>query len=391
MAADPTPWTLPGGGEIAEQLDWLTDVLAAPTGPALTRQLRLAPRVTLTVDGQAQDADLRWQENRMHAVGAGPWDVLLAPFVARLEAAAAVGATTLAGTFAARFLAGGRALLLGAEPRAWEVVTLSATDSARLSLASGTLSAWPAGTRVYPLRRAWLPTLPTLDRFTGASASWSASWSLEDALRTPGATTFATYRGYPVLERWLEWSSDPEYTPARDLAPYDDDLGPVTYYDPVGRSLPTLQVNLTAQGADEVEALYDLLYALAGRYQPIWVRTMARDLDLAADAASGAGSIDVVDAGYSVLSLPPGRRDLRIELQDGTLQYRRVTAAAVVSAGVERLVLDSALTSAVPRAGVRALSWMMLARQSADTNKIVFWVRDVARTQLAFKADGNGL
>jgi hypothetical protein len=66
----------------------------------------------------------------------------------------------------------------------------------------------------------------------------------------------------------------------------------------------------------------------------------------------------------------PGRRHLRIELNNGAVYYRRVNDSAEVDEQAEQLAIDSALDVTVTPAQVRKISWMMLAALNSDRVEI---------------------
>ncbi|WP_428999856.1 hypothetical protein, partial [Stenotrophomonas maltophilia] len=72
-----------------------------------------------------------------------------------------------------------------------------------------------------------------------------------------------------------------------------------------------------------------LLYTLGGRRTPIWVPSYASDLKPVAAVAGGSTSLSVEWAGYTLFGKgQPNRKDVLIELRDGTKLCRRITNAA---------------------------------------------------------------
>ncbi|WP_252858332.1 hypothetical protein [Pseudomonas nitroreducens] len=68
--------------------------------------------------------------------------------------------------------------------------------------------------------------------------------------------------------------------------------------------------------------------------------------------------------------LRAGRRDIRIELVDGTAFHRRIVNATELSASVERLQLDSQLGQDVTLDQVARICWMALCRSNSDVVEI---------------------
>ncbi|MGV8959201.1 MAG: hypothetical protein ACOH1V_02280 [Stenotrophomonas sp.] len=392
MAADPIPWTFAAGGDVAEYLEWLTDVSTPVTLASQHRRLRDVPRVRLSFEGLESGLVRRWMENLLHRNGGGRWQVPLHCDGYELASAVGVGAVALPGEAnGLRFVAGGNALLVRDDARRFEVVTVDAVTAGGITLAGGTVLTHPAGTRVLPLYVGSLVQMPQLSRFTGDAAPYQLEVRLDDVLDFPADAGGASYRGYPVLELAADWSADPRWTAARELATADDGTGPVFRYDTLGQALPELSRSYTAVGRQEIGQLLGLLYALAGRWQPIWVPSQAQDLRIVAAALSSATALDVEWCGLVQMGLPPNRRDLRIQMDSGAVIYRRVTGVAQVSGAVERLALDTALGVAIDPARVVSASWLVLSSQAADVNKLRWWKNDVVQTDLTFTAVPHGV
>ena len=156
-AAEPVAWPFATGGEYAERLDWLTDVMAAPTGNSGHRRLRQSPRIRVELAALEEGRVRRRMESLLRDNSAGWWRVPVPVDACRLEASASAAATVLmVDTTGARFVGGGYALLQGDDPLQVEVVQIAAggVASGSLTLEAGLASAWPQWTLVTPLRLA---------------------------------------------------------------------------------------------------------------------------------------------------------------------------------------------------------------------------------------------
>ena len=134
---DPIPWTFATGGTVSETLTWLTDVLPAVTGPEQTRRLREAPRAAVSFNGLESGRNRRWMETLLNANGAGRWHAPLVMDTAALAAPLAAASTSVpVATDHLRFVTGGHALLIAADPRRYEVVAIDAVGPSALTLAA---------------------------------------------------------------------------------------------------------------------------------------------------------------------------------------------------------------------------------------------------------------
>lgn len=390
--ADPVPWTFDAGGTVSEQLSWLTDVLPAVTGPEQTRRLREAPRTVVSFAGLETARNRRWLETLLIANGAGQWLAPLVMDVARLAVPLSASSSSVPiDTATLRFVVDGQALLIDADLRHFEVVTLDAVSGSALTLAEPTTYAWGAGTRIIPLRLARLDTMPSLSRFTGDAVPYQVAFRLEQPLEESADAGDATYRGAPVLEWTPVWTSDPSFVPERQLLVEDAGTGPVSAFDLVGIPLGRLALGFTLVGRTTIAAFRGLLFALCGRWAPIWVPSQAQDMRVVAAVANGATTLDVEHSGYSAWPLAVNRRDLRIKLHNGTVLYRRITDADEISSSVERLTLDSAIATGFAAGDVAVVSFMALCRQDTDVNKLTWWNHETVQTELTFRAVAHGL
>ena len=120
--ADPIPWTFATGGEYTEEFQWLTDVLAAPTGGTQHRRLRDSPRAVLGFSALESGASRIWMDAQLRNHSAGLWWVPVAIDARELTAAVGAGATVLPAAIAgARFVVGGKVLVIGDDPRKFAV------------------------------------------------------------------------------------------------------------------------------------------------------------------------------------------------------------------------------------------------------------------------------
>lgn len=376
---------------MAEQYEWLTDGMAPTYGMELTQRLRQDPRVKLSFDGLESAANRRWMETLLANHRAGLWHVpLVCDATHATHGASASSDFVPVVTAHRRFVAGEYAMLqVPGQPRRAEVVRIDSVDPAGLILADLLAADWPAGSEVVPTVRARLDAMPQLDRFTSDAAPYSVTFQASDLLELAAGFGAPEHRELPVFEQPTYWTTDPTYTPERQVAAIDDGIGPVMLYDQAGMTLPRISVEVTAIGAAEIAAHRAFVAALAGRHHPLWVPSFGQDLALL--AVNSPTSIDVEWSGLSDWPLRSNRRDIRIGRFSGAPVYRRITSAMAVDDNVERLVLDSALPSGFAAADVADISFMALCRQDADVNSLRLWRSGVVQSQMTFVGCQHGL
>ena len=393
--SEPVAWTMDAGGDYAEELAWRTDVLQAPTGGSQHRRLRTAPRTRLSFAALESGARRRWMEVLLRAHSGGAWWAPVSIDAVALDSPAAFDDTALviAGADASRFAVGSRCLIMADDPRRYEVREVAAVDGAGLTLAEGLDFAWPAGTRVVPVRRAHFGETPQVGRFTAdATALVSINFALDESLEVQPVPPAATYRSFPVWDAFVPvWTSDPLWSPDRMLERIDNDVAVPFVVDFAGVAMGRTVMQYAATTAAEVAAFRAALFALAGRWSPAWVPSWAHDLLLVGNVTAGATQIDVEGPLLSGRPITSNHRDIRIELTTGTVLYRRITAAVAQSTTVDRLTMDAALPSAFTVAQVRMISFITLSVQDSDTNVLRYVDRTAMQCELAWRELSHGL
>ncbi|MDF6001929.1 hypothetical protein P4050_30540 [Pseudomonas aeruginosa] len=102
-----------------------------------------------------------------------------------------------------------------------------------------------------------------------------------------------------------------------------------------------------------------------------WVLTHADDLTLVATVSQLSTALDVRNIGYARFANGrPGRRDIRIELHDGTVYHRRILTSTELDADTERLAIDAALGRLVEPGDVARICFMALCSAATDVVEI---------------------
>lgn len=395
MADNPVAWAYTPGGDYSEQLDWLTDVIRTPSGNTQHRRLRQSPRITVAFDALETGASRRRMEALLRDNAAGVWWVPVWVDAVQVDAPVAAGATAIpVATSGARFADAGHVLLWDAVANTGAVAAIATggIGPASITLAVGLAAALPAWVAVVPVRAGRLSEFPQVGRFT---ASASDAINLQFQLREPleDAATIAgdLYRGFPVWPFRPDWGTQPAWVPERVLQTIDDDIGPPVVYDMAAVPQGKTTLGYAMAGSDAVHAFRSALFALAGRWSPVWIASYNSDLRVIADVAAGASAIDVEWPTLSGLDLADNQRDIRIELLNGSVLYRRITGITTPAGGVERLALDAPIAVGFSAGDVLLVSMMALCVQDADTNLLRYWARDFVECTLMWRQIAHGL
>lgn len=358
---------------VRERLAWATDILQSETGAEQCRALRIAPRRTLGVDLYIDKRERQHFDVVLFGWSTRVWAIPVWFDVQLLSAPVAIGAFTIAcNTVGRDFRAGGLAMLLGQTAFQYETVEILSLTATQLTLKRATLQQWPAGTRLYPVRTAQFDGAPKLARLHDQLQKTSIDFTVVEPCDWTAVAPAVVYRGYPVYDTPPEESDDLTSEYQQLLLTLDSGMGAAALItDTADLARPVNLHRWKLFGRSEQTAFRSFIYYLNGRQKRVWVPTHADDLTLVAVTAETSTVIDVANIGYTRFARNKiGRRDIRIQLYNGSVFYRRITGSAEITSDIERLQIDAALGVIVNPADVARISWLMLMRADSDTVNI---------------------
>lgn len=383
------PWAADWSRPVTERLEWLTDVLRTADGSEQAIQLREWPRRTFEFAFGVDGAQRRTLEATLYGWGARVWALPVWTDGEDLQSQIAAGASSvLSDTDTRDYHASGLIIFL-AESGKFEVAEVATVNPTGIDLKHPVQSTWPAGTRIYPARTARLQDKQLISRFTGAVGYGVARFQcIEPA---PGeAATETLYRGYPVMLQPTEWSQDPTSDYQRTLSELDGLTGGSIVDDETELPDIVTSYRFAMDGRAAIMAHRDFLFARAGRARRMWVPTFTPDIVPVANVGVSATNIDIERTEYTrFVGADVHRRDLRIELNVGTVLYRRIVGSSIIDDATERLTIDSALGVLVHPSDVSMVSYMALCRMESDAIELSWWSGQFAETQAAFRAIRN--
>lgn len=364
-----TAWALSPNWDkaVEERIEFKTDVLRAWSGAEQRRALRIAPRRFFDFDVMMQSRDRRFLEAQMFAWSTRVWALPIWPDGQRLSVGVAAGDSSVTcDTVNRDFVAGGMAIF-ASSAAIFEVVQVLGVTGTSISLKNPVQNTWPAQTRFYPARAARLEGFPRISRANADVSSASVGFRVVEPCDWASATGLPTYRGNPVLENSPS-EGELEMTYSRDAFMVDNETGALTIDDRAGVGMPTQSHDWFIQGRSARAAFRGLLYLLKGRQGEIWVPTYQLDLKLVSSVNTTQTTIDVEGTGYTLyMQGQVNRQDIRVELINGTILYRRITGSAVLDVNTERLSIDSTLGVNIAITDVRRISYMALSRLGSDS------------------------
>lgn len=357
---------------VNESYEWLTDVLEAYGGVEQRIGLRGVPRRGLSYSMATTD---RHASNLLETLLLG-WQarVFAVPVWTDcqiLASALPVGATSIPCETSGYEFAPGDIVVLWRAHDAYEAVETLAVNAGSIDLASATLAAWPAGTRVLPVRLGRLASAQKLNRDTDHHFSGRVAFRFDDHPGWPAEDIGDTYLGYRVYPLKPNWAGDIDVELMRKLAELDYNTGSRWLGDESGLANIIKRWRWTHGSRAEIVAFRSWLSARKGRLVPFWSETQGEDMELTAPIGATDSSIQIRNIGYKrYLDGRADRRHVAIRTRAGAAYYRQITGATENSASVETLAIDSALGALVHPADVASLRFLHLTRLESDSIEI---------------------
>ena len=278
------------------------------------------------------------------------------------------------------FRANGLAILLGETAFQYETAEILSFTNTQITLKRPLLNNWAAGTRLYPARTARLEQAPRLTRMTDELQSSDVDFLIVEPCEWPAIIPATLYRGYPVFDATPDESEDLTSEYQHLLLQLDNGSASALVTDTANQAFPVVQHRWQLYGRAERAAWRSLMYGFNGRQKAAWIPTHADDLTLATIVTNTSTTMDIVSIGYTRFGqVKTGRKDIRVQMRNGTVYYRRITGAGEISLDIERLQIDTAFGVQINPADVLRISWLMLMRADSDS------------VEIPHETDGDGL
>lgn len=367
-------WTfVPDWGDgIRERLTASTDILQSESGASQRRRLRLAPRREFTGPVYAEGRERQLVDLALFGWSDRVWLIPIWPDIQLLEVGIASDVDFIpCSTQYLDFRNGGLAMLRGEDAFTSETVEILEVLSNGLQLKRNTQLAWPAGARLYPARAAQLLDEPSLSKLTDRLVEAEVQFLVVEPCEWPEWLPSTLYRGRPVWDRRPDDTDNLTHAAQRLRSTLDSGFAQPLITDTARRALQVLGQRHLDLGREARAMVRSFIYGMRGRQQVVWVPSHMADLTLVATISAVATAMDIENIGYTRFSNgKPGRRDIRIELFDGSVFMRRLIGSTELDIQVERVGLDSALGVEVQPHQVARISWMNLMRFESDTQEI---------------------
>lgn len=377
---------------VKERLQWLTDVQESFDGSGQFMQLREYPRQEWEFLVDLSKRRARTAETTLYGWNGRVWAVPVWPDIEILTFPLSEGTEIIEiPTTTKQYRNGGMVMLISENNDSYETAEIEFVNSNSLELVRPLANAWPTGTRVYPVSFCRMAG-QVFSRFTEEDSYGTVTFRSTFGIPYSSLSE-ATYRSYPVLTVPPQWNTDPTVGFQDKITVFDNPVGE-SYYDRES-NIPRVfySWNWTELTRAEIDVLRKFVYSRRGRARAVWIPTNAADLVMKATTGSSSLAIDVEHSNLVkfLTEDSTARRDIRIELKNGSIFYRRITEFNSVDATTENISIDSSLGVLVNPQDVHRISWLTLVHLDNDEIEFSWETPYIASSDIAMRAYNNDI
>lgn len=282
-------------------------------------------------------------------------------------------------------------LVLYNSPYDNEIREIADVDGDTVTLSTGVLTRWEAGTKIYPCFVGLMPDTNSGAYETSRVLRAPVAFEMEPSATMPNVAQEEvpeTYRGVELYMGPMNWRGPVPFSYTSGRTKIDANTGKfsVTASNDFARAQRQHQwvVDKPAAG----RSFRAWLGRRQGRAVPCYMPSGREDFTVTSVINPGDLTIDVEENYYSnLVASHPARRDIIVELWDGTYYPRRIVGSAQIVGGGIRLQLDTSLGVAVDPDDIKRVSMLNLYRLAGD-EVTLRWLTDrvgTAETNLVVK------
>lgn len=359
----PPDWQTP----ILERLEWKTDVIANYDGSEQRIALRQLPRCSLEfavlIDGDQQRRGL---EAKLWANGAKAWGVPIWTETTYTTADITTGSNIVPVNTTHFCFAVGKKIMLRSCTGRYQLAEIASISTHSITLTQNLSEAWDVETAIIPVRTGYLDTSQQITRFKGDAVYDTVRFEFDDWDEVAPEIAQNYYRGHAVLAQVSDWQQDLTLQYQRKMQVLEFESGKFRD-DETGQPVLVHSHHWVLDGREKIDQFLKFLYARRGRLSACWLPSFLNDLQIVNPIANGSAQINIEACDYTDLyQLKKNRRDIRIELTDGNVLYRRIIASNQ-TLNVEHLTLDVPIPQEIAVDDVVRISFMTFSRLATDS------------------------
>ena len=366
----------------SETLEFLTDIIPSTSGTEQRISVRKQPRETFNCIFRLDGIERQRMQALIFDWHSEIFGLPLYHEGVQMSTSSLVGANQfqITGGDATEFRVGALGLVI-IDAFTFDIVTISAITDTLLSITGTAVFAYPAGTRVVPVRtcriskpvRTTITKVGNLEEFSIAFESTD-----NDTGTSPGSTTAwnsATYNGKIFLDECNLQGNKMATQLQRNIIVLDNATGKVSSQSSWGNDKRLSSRGFLAQSKQEIQDLKALLRAVRGRQVSFYMMTDTYDLTVADDLNISSTVLDIENIDYArfVRDREP-MATFRITFTDDTTLTRTITGSAdhPTDVTLERLTIDSGWAANRTVAEIKHIQFYELVRFNTDMFRISY-------------------
>ena len=356
-----------------ETLEFLTDILVRANGSEQRMSLRKSPRQTFSfrynVDDDLVRAELDMllagNHDRIFAVPYWPGEVALT------SAAAADDTTLSVGTTTYKDFRDTGSLLIFEDGGSYEVIGIDTLSANSITLAAPLGNAYTTQARVVPVRSGFLSESVSGLRYPVNLGEVSLAFETTDnEVDLADTSAFSSYNSKVLLDDYNSVRGTTRSGFAKRMFIIDSESGVATRRSRWSLSRQQEEKAFFAQGAQSIDNVRRLLYALRGQAVSFYLPTFRDELEVVDDLDNGTTDMTIAWCGFteSVGAQSPWNH-VRITLNDGTTIEREITATEEPdeTQTTEVLTVGTAWSSTVAKEDIARVEFLRLMRFDSDS------------------------
>lgn len=311
---------------VLERLEYSTDILDSETDTEQRRSVRRYPRRAI----EASFVDIDIKRARLHNFFSGSLNrkVLVPLWFEQYKLPNTLTSSVVfpSGTLAMRdFAAGDYVIVQDKDPANYEILKVQTANGANdtLTFTQAPAKTWPAGSRIIPLRVAYVREMPTIDHVVDRAGTTSVRFFLDEPCKFPSGSW-----GYcaPLFRFRFNRAATLPVTYDQAVFVIDNESGRIDVTDPGQRTRVVSRVPLTLMGRDQLFAFRQFVSESRGRLSRFWFPSLTADVHPLGDFSGEIFEARIAGAAEYMRVQQETRQMLAIVFHDKRPAiYRRIT------------------------------------------------------------------